>query len=104
LKSTSHTQIFTPSLHDALPICHEQDVGILPEPLQRLSLQHAEPVLLVDDAETEASEADALLNDGVRADEERRVSGSERRIDLFADRKSTRLNSSHQIISYAVFC
>src|SRR5258708_9126370 len=23
---------------------------------------------------------------------------------LFADRKSTRLNSSHQIISYAVFC
>src|SRR5258708_9684012 len=24
--------------------------------------------------------------------------------DLFLDRKSTRLNSSHQIISYAVFC
>src|SRR5207244_10807617 len=27
-----------------------------------------------------------------------------RRCDLFPDRKSTRLNSSHQIISYAVFC
>src|SRR5258708_24265826 len=26
------------------------------------------------------------------------------RHDLSADRKSTRLNSSHQIISYAVFC
>src|SRR5258708_10973549 len=25
-------------------------------------------------------------------------------ISAFADRKSTRLNSSHQIISYAVFC
>src|SRR5258708_31900443 len=25
-------------------------------------------------------------------------------IDLFENRKSTRLNSSHQIISYAVFC
>src|SRR5258708_33145030 len=25
-------------------------------------------------------------------------------IELFQDRKSTRLNSSHQIISYAVFC
>src|SRR5258708_27051864 len=25
-------------------------------------------------------------------------------VDLMADRKSTRLNSSHQIISYAVFC
>src|SRR5207244_11744750 len=24
--------------------------------------------------------------------------------DVFVDRKSTRLNSSHQIISYAVFC
>src|SRR5258708_26797487 len=27
-----------------------------------------------------------------------------RRVDLAGDRKSTRLNSSHQIISYAVFC
>src|SRR5207244_13189060 len=26
------------------------------------------------------------------------------RLDLSEDRKSTRLNSSHQIISYAVFC
>src|SRR5258708_27821079 len=28
----------------------------------------------------------------------------EERDDRWADRKSTRLNSSHQIISYAVFC
>src|SRR5690625_6648783 len=27
-----------------------------------------------------------------------------RKMDLFADRKSTRLNSSHVAISYAVFC
>src|SRR5260221_6670291 len=27
-----------------------------------------------------------------------------RRIDKFPDRKSTRLNSSHTVISYAVFC
>src|SRR5207244_11311732 len=26
------------------------------------------------------------------------------RLPMYADRKSTRLNSSHQIISYAVFC
>src|SRR5258708_10812788 len=26
------------------------------------------------------------------------------RLRIFTDRKSTRLNSSHQIISYAVFC
>src|SRR5207244_12890876 len=28
----------------------------------------------------------------------------EKALDLMTDRKSTRLNSSHQIISYAVFC
>src|SRR5688500_19404902 len=27
-----------------------------------------------------------------------------RRLDIFKDRKSTRLNSSHLVISYAVFC
>src|SRR5258708_22865028 len=30
--------------------------------------------------------------------------GFVRQFSLFLDRKSTRLNSSHQIISYAVFC
>src|SRR5947208_8235601 len=30
--------------------------------------------------------------------------GQQRRRQLHQDRKSTRLNSSHQIISYAVFC
>src|SRR5258708_31151427 len=32
------------------------------------------------------------------------VDGRRPRIQLSEDRKSTRLNSSHQIISYAVFC
>src|SRR5438552_11955170 len=30
--------------------------------------------------------------------------GDRRHVVRYADRKSTRLNSSHQIISYAVFC
>src|SRR5258708_21279587 len=34
----------------------------------------------------------------------RQLSGGMKRRVLVADRKSTRLNSSHQIISYAVFC
>src|SRR5258708_24343242 len=34
----------------------------------------------------------------------RRVPHTERNGNLYPDRKSTRLNSSHQIISYAVFC
>src|SRR5258708_14463314 len=34
----------------------------------------------------------------------RGVDAARRRAHLLRDRKSTRLNSSHQIISYAVFC
>src|SRR5260221_14125635 len=34
----------------------------------------------------------------------REETASERRIQQEADRKSTRLNSSHTVISYAVFC
>src|SRR5438552_14724273 len=42
---------------------------------------------------------------GVRFATERVVRGVERRAGARrTDRKSTRLNSSHQIISYAVFC
>src|SRR5258708_11511241 len=51
------------------------------------------------------AESDAVLRDGRRrgADFDRRVMGAP--ITTHAvDRKSTRLNSSHQIISYAVFC
>src|SRR5688500_20103270 len=36
--------------------------------------------------------------------EERRGHAERHRRALFADRKSTRLNSSHLVISYAVFC
>src|SRR6266446_8040552 len=41
--------------------------------------------------------------DGARA-VLRRHRGRRRRDDLAGDRKSTRLNSSHLVISYAVFC
>src|SRR5438552_5034712 len=63
---TATTEIYTLSLHDALPI--SQDVP-------------AEPV----------------------GPEERLRPGADS-IRSKLDRKSTRLNSSHQIISYAVFC
>src|SRR5207244_9425590 len=39
------------------------------------------------------------------AERARKITGSEeRKASCAGDRKSTRLNSSHQIISYAVFC
>src|SRR5947209_13349868 len=64
---TPTTEIYTLSLHDALPIC--------------LDLQHR---FGEDEAGGLARE---LLHEG-----------------LELDRKSTRLNSSHANISYAVFC
>src|SRR5438552_14093010 len=46
---------------------------------------------------------DAALEHGQRSTEAHRAAGDLRGWG-WADRKSTRLNSSHQIISYAVFC
>src|SRR5256885_7513362 len=67
---TATTEIYTLSLHDALPIFADQDhVGIL---AQRRAQPGAEVVRI--------------------------------HADLPLDRKSTRLNSSHLVISYAVFC
>src|SRR5437588_7558548 len=63
---TATTEIYTLSLHDALPIC----IG----PSRQSPLRRP---------------GRALEPQPVRAD---------------ADRKSTRLNSSHTVISYAVFC
>src|SRR5258708_17169803 len=75
---TATTEIYTLSLHDALPICdlqavvqeHEQVVG--DDAFERVA---------VGEAETDP-----------------------KAVEFGTDRKSTRLNSSHQIISYAVFC
>src|SRR5258708_27665455 len=75
---TATTEIYTLSLHDALPICYAEPPhvfrnlggGKFVEATQSLGTALASPKV------------------GRGA----------------ADRKSTRLNSSHQIISYAVFC
>src|SRR5207244_11181805 len=89
--------IYTLSLHDALPIC--RGLNVLRMPSSRASGACMKTRLL--------ALALALLPlvsraaDDLRADEiARRASEN----GAPADRKSTRLNSSHQIISYAVFC
>src|SRR5947208_9575227 len=76
------TEIYTLSLHDALPI---SAVRILNRPQPLAGAKDMDfPVVLASGAQATQSEA-----------------GS---VDIGEDRKSTRLNSSHQIISYAVFC
>src|SRR5258708_22704243 len=73
---TATTEIYTLSLHDALPIsaARPRDDGL-------------------------AGAAIGALRELARVGAVKRHAGDRER-----DRKSTRLNSSHQIISYAVFC
>src|SRR5690606_41781919 len=93
--ATTYTD--TLSLHDALPIYTYSRINFH-------MLQRDEPYMLMNYAEVElllaeaaerglgglsAGDAEGHYNDGVRA---------------AIDRKSTRLNSSHVKISYAVFC
>src|SRR5258708_24903862 len=75
---TATTEIYTLSLHDALPICER---AVLVRDF--LAREHLESL-----------QQGGGLAAPVRLDD----------ADHDIDRKSTRLNSSHQIISYAVFC
>src|SRR3712207_8413551 len=85
---TATTEIYTLSLHDALPISEDADPARLGvDPDVDVLLAGDSPVGRLDavlDGPDELLPGDLLL--GVQ------------------DRKSTRLNSSHANISYAVFC
>src|SRR5260221_7869452 len=71
---TATTEIYTLSLHDALPILHSEYRDIA-----EIILRSLGPVVFV-------------------------VAMTMLLVALSRDRKSTRLNSSHTVISYAVFC
>src|SRR5256885_9802933 len=79
---TATTEIYTLSLHDALPIFAGQKIG--------KSDHQADGG--ADHENTEGTAQGRGRNPGVTG---------EKRVE---DRKSTRLNSSHLVISYAVFC
>src|SRR2546430_4123274 len=81
---TATTEIYTLSLHDALPIWAGDDDDSVLEAGDLL-----QDFRQVEVAELRWARRDDAHDDGVRA---------------ALDRKSTRLNSSHSQISYAVFC
>src|SRR2546422_11234348 len=83
---TATTEIYTLSLHDALPICILMQHGSKLEKVRNLSLALA---FLRGETEYYASCR------GLRGPASSAAA---------KDRKSTRLNSSHGYISYAVFC
>src|SRR5690242_21082542 len=84
---TATTEIYTLSLHDALPILFEA--------------AHGGTLFLDEISETKPGFQVNLLR-AVQEQQIRRV-GSHKYTSI-KDRKSTRLNSSHMSISYAVFC
>src|SRR3712207_8550117 len=86
---TATTEIYTLSLHDALPIYRRQaEVGedLVADPVVAHVRREAELEVRLDGVEPVLLELVGL------------------ELVEQADRKSTRLNSSHANISYAVFC
>src|SRR3712207_7922527 len=81
---TATTEIYTLSLHDALPIFHLES-----EVLEGSGDDPAHGARVVDHQSTHFRPPSA---------------GGRRSCGRRRDRKSTRLNSSHANISYAVFC
>src|SRR5690606_40890835 len=100
INTPAHTEIYTLSLHDALPISEE--------------LRGIKTIALVDNADyiriSQNIGVDTLLNTRLIA--ANNIFRFIRKGEIEAitslhgveDRKSTRLNSSHVKISYAVFC
>src|SRR5690349_24723494 len=87
----STTEIYTLSLHDALPISDRPQVLSGAQDVAGLSQTASEDLFKLREQRPEGME---FCEAG--------LTGQER--DGFQDRKSTRLNSSHVEISYAVFC
>src|SRR3712207_7240829 len=87
---TATTEIYTLSLHDALPISDVHGASALDG-----------PALPEPDVPLDPRPAGRLIADVLRdADEPVTLIA----VGPLTDRKSTRLNSSHANISYAVFC
>src|SRR5690242_17849330 len=95
-------EIYTLSLHDALPICElAEQIGAVGRVGVRAQLTEIAAVVLdrgLDAGVGRVVEGLVAATTGVVGQADLQVTGPT------ADRKSTRLNSSHMSISYAVFC
>src|SRR3989454_9321104 len=93
---TATTEIYTLSLHDALPIYRLRAARRRGDPRQRGGRGHAGAGRAAWGAPVRARAAGATRAPGAHL--------AVRHRRRHQDRKSTRLNSSHLVISYAVFC
>src|SRR5207302_10295179 len=100
--SSSPPDLYTLSLHDALPICRLPQVGGLASHVGSAQQDHLGAI---------GSQPDIVAHEPARTEgplDQRVPAGSDVDAGVIlehrSDRKSTRLNSSHVKISYAVFC
>src|SRR5204862_7359395 len=94
--------ITTLSLHDALPIWEDRvdidHIRIGPMAIVQARTGRVEQTQCAREIDQTATSKRSLVDAVQRSNETDRLS------EIDADRKSTRLNSSHVEISYAVFC
>src|SRR5207248_4737495 len=100
-KTPATPDTYTLSLHDALPILKNRnkpagvkDFKVTPVVLEFLARNNYDLQTILPAGKT----IDLLEKIGVN------YGGSSAEVTHITDRKSTRLNSSHRTISYAVFC
>src|SRR3712207_7034130 len=93
---TATTEIYTLSLHDALPICPSRHL--------RGGPRSAGPEWTGRDPPTRCAAQRSQQQGGTMQFTEQGQAALAEVRRFMADRKSTRLNSSHANISYAVFC
>src|SRR5207244_8465687 len=96
---TPPPSLYTLSLHDALPICRSHE-SLTYEAAVDHNIADRRQILFGEVSAVDSNRGMRSMNQGF----ERFRAVRETLRCLHGDRKSTRLNSSHQIISYAVFC
>src|SRR3712207_9168065 len=90
---TATTEIYTLSLHDALPISTKGRYGV--RAMVDLAINYGESPMSIKSIAKRQNISELYLE---------QLFSQLRKAKLIKDRKSTRLNSSHANISYAVFC
>src|SRR5207244_7848668 len=101
---TPPTAIYTLSLHDALPISNHRNVRCSPTPSSNRQLPHHRHIRQIANPRQRRGGKNGITYPGCATPILLVLPACPVQQHDETDRKSTRLNSSHQITSYAVFC
>src|SRR5207248_8765232 len=104
LTCTASTHIDTLSLHDALPISYVQDKSIDKLRYQQEQTEAEIKKILREQPSWSGELPDVVVVESLARHAQHEAEVGLRAAQQASDRKSTRLNSSHRTISYAVFC